>query len=393
MPKRKINILFVEYCKDLKGGGAQRVFLDILKSADLNVFNAYAAFPDVEKSELKREIPKHIKTFNYDSKSPSDSGNGIKAYVIFSLFIPLVVLKWFFIIKRNNIDVVYVHSIISGFHFSLIKKLSNIKLIYHEHNLASQRPDTFLWRHLFKFVINNADSVISISHSVADSLLIAGVAESKIQVIHNGINNVDVDFNALNEKGIKRLNLSDSDFIVGMVGHFRSWKGQMHFVEMANQTHELYPEIKFVLIGGVHDSEYYNQVVNYITENGLLDSIFIMGHQDYVDELIAAMDIVLVPSVPEPFGLVVIEAMRLKKPVVAFNIGGPSEIIENEKTGVLVDDITPEGLVKAVVGLRKDNEKLLAMGENARVSFLSGYTLEVQSDKIAKLVLNMKFEN
>lgn len=390
MPEKKVNILFVEYCKDLKGGGAQRVYLDILKHMNKTLYNIYAALPVYQGGDLKNEIPEYIEILNYDSKSPSDSGNGFKAYLKFGFNVPLVLFRCYFLIVRHKIEVVYVHSTISGLHFALLKKIKNFKLIYHEHNMVTQRPDGMLWRMLFRFVTHNSDAVVAISHGVAASLLEAGVDKCKLEMIHNGVENIaNIDIKKLEEEGCQRLGLIPDNFVVGMVGHFREWKGQMLFVEMANKICKNRSDIIFVIVGGVHDKRYYQQVIKYIEEHKLSDNVIITGHQNKVDELIACMDVVVVPSVPEPFGLVVLEAMRLEKPVIAFNVGGPSEIIADNQTGVLVDEVDSESLASAITELVQDNERLKRMGKNGRASFLDDYTLEVQSNKISQLVTRL----
>jgi len=383
------NILFIEYCADLKAGGAQRVFLNILKSISANKYSIFAGFPLKDGSELSREIPSYVETYNYDSKSPDSTQNKLVAYLTFALFIPITILNWFFIIKRNNIQAVYVHSIISGFHFGLLKYLLGYKLIYHEHNMASQRPKMILWRWMFEFVVFRSDKIIAISKDVAADLVKFGATEEKINVIHNGIELInDVNYDMLKSKGMQRLApaVTDDSLVVGMVGHFRPWKGQQLFVESLEGVVSSYPHIHFVIVGGVHDRTYYDQVTDYIKNNGLSGHITVTGHQDNVAELMACFDIVVVPSVPEPFGLVLLEAMMLDRPVVAFDIGGPSEIVAKGKTGLLVDEVNSQSLGLAISDLAADKNKRESMGREGRKLLEEQFTIAIQGKNVERLI-------
>ena len=385
----KKNILFVEYCPDLKGGGAQRVFLNILNTLNKAEYKIFAAFPMHKGGDLAEEIPEHVTSINYDSKSPDKTGNKIFAYIKFILFIPIIVFQNCIRLKRNDIQVVYCHSIISGFHFSLAKYFVNFKLIYHEHNMASQRPKMIIWRYMFNFVSDRSDKIIAISRGVANELVDYGSDEEKVLVVHNGIelqltDNVD----QLKVRGCQRLGIPSGEkpLLAGMIGHFRPWKGQSLFVESYEVASQLDNDIHYVIVGGIHDNVYYEQVKQYILQHDLSDKITITGHQDDIPELLACMDLLVVPSVPEPFGLVVLEAMMMEKPVVAFNIGGPAEIIKSGQTGVLVDNVDSASLGQGIGSLISDPELRRVMGGKGRSLLEQAFTCQVQVGKIEVII-------
>lgn len=389
MMDKMLNVLFVEYCKDLKAGGAQRVFINILNSIESEKINVFAAFPDINGSEIQNQIIGNVKTFHYDSKSPESNKNKILTYLTFGLYIPIIVIRWIYLIRKHNIQVVYVHSVISGLHFCLVKYFLNIKIIYHEHNMASQRPFTMLWRKLFEFVNKNSDLIIAISEDVSKSLTEHGSEQSKIKVIHNGIEILNINKTECSKQGFSRLALKYGDLVVGMVGHFRPWKGQKIFVESLALVAKEIPNIMFVIVGGVHDAEYYQQVMEYINDKNLKSNIVITGHQNNVHELIAAMDIVVVPSVPEPFGLVVLEGMMMSKPVISFNIGGPAEIIRHNITGYLVDKVDSTNLANAILYLTNEKELREKIGKAGRVQLEKEYSHLLQGKRVTDEIINL----
>ena len=84
----------------------------------------------------------------------------------------------------------------------------------------------------------------------------------------------------------------------------------------------------------------------------------------------------MLPSIAEPFGLVLIEAMSLGRPVVATRAGGPSEIVEDGLTGLLVAPAEPPALAEAIIRLLQDESLRLAMGRRGFERFTEKYTLE-----------------
>ena len=267
----------------------------------------------------------------------------------------------------------------------------NFKLIYHEHNLASQRPAIHLWRSMFDFVNYQSDMIIANSHATAFSLKEYGTEESKISVVHNGIYIENFDDKLSKSKGMARLGFKkdSTPIIVGMVGHFRPWKGQHYFVESMKNARRYNNDIHYIIVGGYHDQQYYQDVCEYIDLEGLSDKVTITGHQENVSELMACMDIVVVPSVPEPFGLVVLEAMMMKKPVIAFNVGGPSEIIQHGETGILVSEIKSEALGDEIGVLSTDPLMRDRMGLNGRELLNSNFTCSVQAKNIESVLENL----
>ncbi|MBW4560115.1 MAG: glycosyltransferase family 4 protein [Mojavia pulchra JT2-VF2] len=129
--------------------------------------------------------------------------------------------------------------------------------------------------------------------------------------------------------------------LIGIVGRLQRWKGMHVLIEAMPQILQRYPDANCVIVGGKHDlePEYEDFLKEQITTLGLSDRVFMVGLQRNIPEWMQAMDIVVHASDKEPFGIVIIEAMALGKPVIAGNAGGPTEIITEGVNGLL----TPYG--------------------------------------------------
>ena len=147
--------------------------------------------------------------------------------------------------------------------------------------------------------------------------------------------------------------LSDENdkIIIGCIGRIEIWKGQQVLVEAASTIIKTIPEVKFLFVGtGDNEEELKIDVRN----KGLEKYCIFTGHITNVKDYIEKCTIIVHTSIePEPFGMVIIEAMALEKPVIATNIGGPIEIIDNEKDGFLIPPQNPSILAEYILKLLK----------------------------------------
>jgi glycosyltransferase involved in cell wall biosynthesis len=157
--------------------------------------------------------------------------------------------------------------------------------------------------------------------------------------------------------------------VVGIVGHIQEWKGQTIVVEAVARARERVPEIRCLVVGGVHraGAEYAARLRELIAREGLEDRVLLMGARRDVAACMSAMDVVLHASVtPEPFGRVLIEAMAAGRPLIAPREGGPREIVADGETGLLVPPRDPAALAAAIVALLSDPARRAAMSAAAR---------------------------
>lgn len=156
--------------------------------------------------------------------------------------------------------------------------------------------------------------------------------------------------------------------IVGIVGRLQPWKGQMVFLEAARIVAERAPEVRFAVVGGAlfaTEASYADDLRARAEELGILDRVNFAGHQHDVYPWFDALDVAVHASRAEPFGLVVVEAMALGKPLVASVPGGPAEIVEDGVSGLLVPHGEPELMANAITSILEDPPLARALGEVA----------------------------
>jgi glycosyltransferase involved in cell wall biosynthesis len=170
------------------------------------------------------------------------------------------------------------------------------------------------------------------------------------------------------------------DVLFGVFGRLQRWKGQDVFVEAAAEVARRCPQARFAVVGGAEigvETEFVAGLDRRVAELNLRGRFVFTGFRKDVARLMAGCDVVCHTSrVPEPFGLVVIEAMMLGRPVIATRGGGPSEIIDSDATGVLVQPDSPPALAAAMISLVDDAERRRSLGANGAARVRAHFTID-----------------
>ncbi|MCK9223789.1 MAG: glycosyltransferase family 4 protein [Candidatus Muirbacterium halophilum] len=191
-----------------------------------------------------------------------------------------------------------------------------------------------------------ANFVIAISKEVKNVLKRTS-DKIKIKIIPDSPADMKVDYEKINK--IRHTFLGK--FIVGNVGALvNKHKGQKYIIECAKKMEKTYPNIHFLFIGSGKDEKILKEL-----SFGLSNIIFI-GFVEDVQNYIKALDVFLYPSLNEGLGSAILDAMQLEIPVIATNVGGIPEIIENDKNGILIESKNSEEIYKSVLRLYKEKK-------------------------------------
>ncbi|MBO0342100.1 MAG: glycosyltransferase family 4 protein [Bacteroidota bacterium] len=157
------------------------------------------------------------------------------------------------------------------------------------------------------------------------------------------------------------------EIVVGLIGRINHWKGQELMLEAFNLLKKTFDNLKLVFVGSAYEGKEYlvTQLQNKIEEYRLNDDCKIIPFQKDIWPIWDSLDIAVVASTePEPFGLVAVEAMLSKKPVVAAGHGGLLEIVDNGRTGYFFEPNSIQDLTAKLADLIADKERTLSFGEN-----------------------------
>lgn len=179
--------------------------------------------------------------------------------------------------------------------------------------------------------------------------------------------------------------------LVGLVARYDSWKGHHVFLQAAERMRSRRPDVRFVMVGGSlnggqlpHVERYRDAVLSRRKALGLEQTVAVLGHRPDVPVVLAGLNVLVCPSEDEPFGMIVLEALAAGTPVVASDSGGPPEILEHERSGLLFRTGNADALGEAVLRLLDDPglaPRLAAEGRRrVRSAFSSGrYARDVEA--------------
>lgn len=228
-------------------------------------------------------------------------------------------------------------------------------------------------RHLKPFqqaLAKRFDRIFVISDQVQRTFLEAGYPGHRLSMTQIG---VDVErFRALRRRGRgevrTELGLPEDRVVACMVGNLREWKGQHVVLEgLRRMDPEVRSKLTVLFVGSVGpDYEgYFKELEEKVAAWGLEDAVRFVGGRTDVPDLLGASDLGLHASVlPEPFGLVVVEAMAMGIPAVATSHGGPGTVVTAD-TGITHSPDHPEELAEALTRLVQDPDLRLRLGANA----------------------------
>jgi glycosyltransferase involved in cell wall biosynthesis len=207
------------------------------------------------------------------------------------------------------------------------------------------------------------DGVIAVSQAVRGILLRAGVSEGKIEVIHTGVE-IPAQLPTAEERRAARaafdLN-NDDDFAIGHMGAFTAEKGQGVAVSAAARLREVIPSAHLLLAG---DGPLMPAI--HAQSEREAGRVTLLGFLSDRERFFAALDLFVMPSLAEAWGLAALEAMAHGVPVIASNVGGLAEIVSPEEGGRLVPPGDAAVLANTIVESAADRDRLRAEGLKGR---------------------------
>ena len=279
------------------------------------------------------------------------------------------------IIKKEQFDIVHAHLGISGLLGRIAAKLAGIKVIvFSEHLWCSYNEEYSYLKntiHLFIYYLLSlvTDKIIAVSGAVKTFLVAnANIPGNKIVVVNNCLK---IKAEKLTENYFRtQQHIQKDDILLGIVGRLEIEKGHRYLFEAMKYLQNSH--VKLVVIGsGSREQE----LKNYVYINHLNGCVIFTGffNQQELQRAYDAMDILVMPSMRETFGLVALEAMWRKKPVIAFDVGGISEVVLDDVTGLLVEPKNSLELAHAINRLSDNANLRIEMGlrgyERAKNSF------------------------
>lgn len=242
----------------------------------------------------------------------------------------------------------------------------------------------FRWYHswAYQLAMQKIDRVVAVSEDIRQRVIRERrLSPDKVVTIHYG---VDLSRFAPQEPRLQRtaIGVSDGHLVLGTVARFDHPKGHKYLIAAAPAIVQRFPNARFVLVG---DGPLRQQVEQQIEALGVRDHFVLLGFRRDITQLLGLFDLFILPSLSEGLPNAVLEAMACSNPVVATAVNGVVEVVEHEKTGLLIPPADPERLATAVIELLSSPERLKQMGRNGRERVAKFFSVEQQISKFEML--------
>jgi glycosyltransferase involved in cell wall biosynthesis len=276
-------------------------------------------------------------------------------------------IKLAIFLKKEKFDIVHCHTSKGGFIGRLAAKLAGAKIIiYSPHGdifegyFCKLATDFFIL--LEKFAARFTDKIINLTKIEIERFLEHGIGTRRqLKQIYNGIN-IKYYERAMTSNLKKRdeFGLGKDDFVCATVGRLVPVKGHTYLIKAIQKVVKVIPEAKFLFVG---DGEIKSKLSEEIKSLDLQENIFMLGSRNDIATILSCINVFLLPSLNEGFGMVLIEAMAARKPVIATNVGGIPEVVKDGETGILVPLKDPEAFSSAIIKLYNNPELSRRMGQ------------------------------
>ena len=369
-------------------GGGEYALYSLIKNLRRDIFEP-VVFYSHENEIIKRLREDGVQLVNVvlNEKITSVYRDEIKggplAFLTYARYLIEGILRVRTLLKKYEIDMLHPHDNLSKIIGGFAMRTSGGKVVAHCHDLLRESfIDSFL--KFYQLIFMNR--IIAVSESARKTFSVLGKIPDKVSVIHNGID-MSIYNCEIKPPVLKKVVIEEGCVVLGIIAVFDECKGHLHLFEAISKM--VAAGISGFVCLVIGDGREREGLAEFVRARGLEKHIIFLGYRNDIAELLTIIDIVVVPSLKESFGMTALEAMAMKVPVVATNVGGLPEIIDNNVTGILVPPGDANSLSRAIVALMNNDELRKKMGVAGRLNVENKFSLENNVRKTEEIYLNV----
>lgn len=304
---------------------------------------------------------------------------------------PTIVWELSRFIKRQGIQII---------HCQLSKDIATIvpamKLSGHRVPIIlSKRVGSYIPKKdiFHRFTYGHVSKVMAISEVIHKNVLdTTPMTPDRVMTLHDAIDIDAFSLRRVNRNLVRtELGFGSDIIVIGLVGRFSPGKGHEEFLEAASVLAKLYNHVHFLVVGEAsHGEERYAQRIHTLARTlGLERVVTFAGYRKDIPEVMAALDIFAFPSHAESFGVVLIEAMAMERPVVSTNCDGVLDIVVDGKTGLYVHPRNGVELATALDQMINDPALRDRMGKEGRRRVEELFDQQKQMNRIEEIYFEL----
>lgn len=367
---KKLKVLYVQ--PNRVRGGVETTLLTLLRTFDRDRVEPYVVCLEQGEGDLVRDLRRTgSQVVVYPTTHLRDLGNTMLTIVRIATYI-----------RRNNIDVVHTNGPKSQIYGSLAANLAQVPNVYWVHHVPSVR----VGQDLMADVAFLLPTTVRLTNATLANEMATQhpFVKTPPQVLWSGI-----DLDRFAEAPPNNRGPQDNEHVV-LIGRVQPWKGQHVLIEAARLLKEQGRNIRVSIVGSptfAADQSYSELLHAQVREWHLEDTISFVPHTTDIVGWYHTSDVIVHASVePEPFGLVVAEAIACGRPVVATNMGGPVDITDGGRVGgLLVPPHDSRALADAILYLLLHQEEAARLVVEGRKRVLQLYSASAMTAELQKV--------
>jgi len=295
------------------------------------------------------------------------------------------------LMKRHRPDLVHANSIRAGIIAGLAPSRAGAPLVTHVRDVLPDRPVS---RMSLRFVGARSDALVANSRFTSNGNRLSERC-GRVEVVYSPVDVARFDPSLVDRAASRAsLGIGSSDLVLGVVGQITPWKGQLEAIEALGLLAARGMSAHLLVAGSTtfvdeatrYDNRaYLGRLERRTGELGLGHRMHMLGQREDVPEVMAAMDILLVPSWEEPMGRTVLEGMAMERTVIATSVGGPAELLVDGAHGRLLPPREPELWADAIAELSRQPRLLREMGQEGRAHVGRHYGLAASTGRLMDL--------
>lgn len=299
---------------------------------------------------------------------------GVPTYVIptHGMFDWRWMLRFKRVLKDEHVDLIHAHEFDANVQGTFVAALSEIPLV------ATVHGKNYFWekvrrRLAYRWVSRRA-TMVAVSENLKQFIVEkVGVDSEQVKVVYNGVAVLPPCDTADVDQCRKDLDLPKGHHVVGVVGNLYPVKGHQYLIASIPAVLARCPNTTFIFAGrGQLEAELKAQA----HQLGVDGHVRFLGLRQDIPRILALLDIFVLPSLSEGLSMAILEAMVAGKPVIATDVGGNPELVEDGKTGCLVPPQNSQALADRLVLLLTDKERALYFGKNGQLRAQGRFSLQ-----------------
>ncbi|MCG7985955.1 MAG: glycosyltransferase [Candidatus Thiodiazotropha weberae] len=296
--------------------------------------------------------------------------------------------------KKNRVDIMHSHgykaNILIGLQPRFFRKIPIISTMHGWTN-TKKFSKMRLNQELDAFALRHVDKIVLVSKGMLTNKKISKLPKEKLTVIENGVDIVNVDYTKLDNASIideyiyeeelrcKLKSFCNKSIVVGTVGRLSKEKGFEYLIEAIYLVRKkVERDVKLLIIG---DGVEKDNLLERISAYDLDTKVMFTGYVDNAFNLLPLFDIFALSSLTEGLPITLLEAMQYSLPIVSTNVGGIPYVIENKKSGLLVNPLQPKELADSIELLINDEAYAIKLAEQSKSIFLDRYSSGAMATK------------